>query len=74
MSWISRKKQYKTDYADELDSDMDWKTDILIFPGDAYPNRKVKLEDVDIKEESREKFEKMCDQHLKAFFLKTIRT
>ena len=62
-----RKKQYKTDYADEFDSDMDWETDFLISPGDVYPNRKVKLEDADIKEETREKFEEMCDRHPEAF-------
>ena len=61
------KKQYKTDYADEFDSDMDWETDFLISPGDVYPNRKVKLEDADIKEETREKFEEMCDRHPEAF-------
>ena len=67
MSEISRKNQYKTDYADEFDSDMDWETDFLISPGDVYPNRKVNLEDADIKEETREKFEKMCDRHPEAF-------
>ena len=46
---------------------MDWETDFLICPGDVYPNRKVKLEDPDIKEEIREKFEEMCDQHPEAF-------
>ena len=47
---ISRKNQYKTDYADESDCDMDFETDFLISPGDVYPNRKVKLEDVEISE------------------------
>ena len=46
---------------------MDWETDFLISPGDVYPNRKVKLEDADIKEETREKFEEMCDRHPEAF-------
>ena len=36
---ISCKNQYKTDYADESDSDMDFETDFLISPGDVYPNR-----------------------------------
>ena len=67
MSEISHKKQYKTDYADKFDSDMDWETDFLISPGDVYPNRKVKLKDADIKEETREKFEEMCDRHPEAF-------
>ena len=64
---ISCKNQYKTDYADESDSDMDFETDFLISPGDVYPNRKVKLEDAEIMEETRKKFEEMCDHHLEAF-------
>ena len=64
---ISYKNQYKTDYADKSDSDMDFETDFLISPGDVYPNRKVKLEDADITEETREKFEEMCDRHPEAF-------
>ena len=64
---ISCKNQYKTDYADESDSDMDFETDFLISPGDVYPNRKVKLEDAEISEETREKFEEMCDRHPEAF-------
>ena len=32
-----------------------------------YPNRKVKLEDADITEETRKKFEEMCDRHPEAF-------
>ena len=39
----------------------------MISPGDVYPNRKVKFEDADITEETREKFEEMCDHHLDAF-------
>ena len=39
----------------------------MISPGDVYPNRKVKLEDADITEETREKFEEMCIHHLEAF-------
>ena len=61
------KNQCKTDYADESDSDMDFETDFLISPGDVYPNRKVKLEDAEISEETREKFEEMCDHHPEAF-------
>ena len=67
MGKISRKNQYKTDYADESDSDMDFETDFLISPGDVYPNRKVKLEDAEISEETRKKFEEMCDRHPEAF-------
>ena len=32
-------------------------SDFLISPGDVYPNRKVKLEDADIKEATRVSFE-----------------
>ena len=39
----------------------------MISPGDVYPNRKVKLEDADITEETREKFEELCDRHPNAF-------
>ena len=44
----------------------------MISPGDVYPNRKVKLEDAEITEETRRKFEKMCDRHPEAF-LKNIK-
>ena len=64
---ISRKNQRKTDYADESDSDMDFETDFLISPGDVYPNRKVELEDAEISEETRKKFEEMCERHPEAF-------
>ena len=64
---ISRKNQYKTDYADEADSDMDFETDFLISPGDVYPNRKVELEDAEISEETKKKFEEMCERHPEAF-------
>ena len=37
------------------------------IPGDVYPNRKVKLEDAEITEETRKKFEEMCDHHPEAF-------
>ena len=42
-------------------------TDFLISPGDVYPNRKVKLEDAEITEETRRKFKDMCDHHPEAF-------
>ena len=64
---ISHKNQCKTDCADESDSDMDFETDFLISPGDVYPNRKVKLEDVEISKETRKRFEEMCDHHPEAF-------
>ena len=64
---ISRKNQCKTDNADESNSNMDFETDFLISPGDVYPNRKVKLEDAEISEETRKKFEEMCECHPEAF-------
>ena len=64
---ISRKKLDKTDHSDESNSEKDFETDFLISPGDVYPNRKVKLEDADITEETRGKFEEMCDHHPEAF-------
>ena len=60
-SEISRKNQCKTDYV------VDFETDFLISPGDVYPNRKVELEDAEISEETRKKFEEMCEHHPEAF-------
>ena len=42
-------------------------SDILISPGDVYPNRKVKLEDADIKDSTRVSFEVLCEQQHEAF-------
>ena len=64
---ISCKNQCKTDYPDDSNSDMDFETDFLISPGDVYPNRKVKLEDAEISEGTRKKFEEMCERHPEAF-------
>ena len=36
-------------------------SDFLISPGDIYPNRKVELEDADIKEATRVSFEALCE-------------
>ena len=41
--------------------------DFLISPGDIYPNRKVELEDADIKEVTRVSFEALCEQQHEAF-------
>ena len=41
--------------------------DFLISPGDVYPNRKVKLEDAEISEGTRKKFEEMCERHPEVF-------
>ena len=66
-SEISQQKPHKTDQADVSNSEKDFETDFLISPGDVYPNRKVKLEDADITEETKKAFEEMCDRHPKAF-------
>ena len=42
-------------------------SDFLISPGDVYPNRKVELEDADIKEATRVSFEALCEQQHDAF-------
>ena len=64
---ISHKELKKTDHSDESNSEEGFETDFLISPGDVYPNRKVKLEDADITEETRKKFEEMCERHPEAF-------
>ena len=42
-------------------------SDFLISPGDIYPNRKVELEDADIKKATRVSFEALCEQQHEAF-------
>ena len=42
-------------------------SDFLISPGDIYPNRKVELEDADIKEATKVSFEALCEQQHEAF-------
>ena len=42
-------------------------SDFLISPGDVYPNRKVELEDADIKDSTRVSFEMLCEQQHEAF-------
>ena len=64
---ILHKKPHKTGQLDECNGEKDFETDFLISPGDVYPNRRVKLEDADITEETREKFEEMCDRHPEVF-------
>ena len=66
-SEISQKKTDKTYHLDISNSEKDFKTDFLISPGDVYPNRKIKLEDADITEETKKMFEEMCDRHPEAF-------
>ena len=43
------------DHLDDSNSKIDFETDFLISPGDVYPNRKVKLKDADITEETTKK-------------------
>ena len=42
-------------------------SDFLISPGDIYLNRKVELEDADIKEATKVSFEVLCEQQHEAF-------
>ena len=42
-------------------------SDFLISPGDIYQNRKVELEDADIKESMKKNFELLCEQQHEAF-------
>ena len=42
-------------------------SDFLISPGNIYPNRKVELEDADIKDSTRVFFEVLCKQQHEAF-------
>ena len=42
-------------------------SDFLISPGDIYPNRKVELEDADIKDSTRVSFEVLCEEQHEAF-------
>ena len=42
-------------------------SDFLISPGDIYPNRKVELEDAEIKEATRISFEALCEHQQEAF-------
>ena len=67
MSEISQQKSHKRDHADVCNSEKDFETDFLISSGDVYPNRKVKLEDADITEETKKVFEEMCNRHPEAF-------
>ena len=42
-------------------------SDFLISPGDIYLNRKIELEDADIKEATRISFEALCEQQHEVF-------
>ena len=61
------KTTLKTDPKHEFSDKEGFNTNFLISLGNIYTNRKVKLEDTEIKPETREKFEEMCDRHAEAF-------
>ena len=42
-------------------------SDFIISPGDIYPNRKTELQDAEISSNTKEQFEKICQEHDKAF-------
>ena len=42
-------------------------SDFIISPGDIYPNRKTELEDAEISSKTKERFEKICREHDRAF-------
>ena len=42
-------------------------SDFLISPGDIYPNRKTNLDNADISEETRQKFDNICEERHEAF-------
>ena len=42
-------------------------SDFLISPGDIYPNRKTNLDDAEISEETRQKFDNICEERHEAF-------
>ena len=66
-SEILHEKSQDNDHCDGSNSEEGFETDFLISLGDVYPNRKVKLEDADISEETRREFEEMCSRHPEAF-------
>ena len=67
MGKISHEKAHENNHCDESNSEEDFETDFLLSPGDVYPNRKVKLKDAEISEETRRQFEEMCNRHPEAF-------
>ena len=64
---ISHEKAHENNYGDESNGEEDFEMDFLISPGVVFPNRKVRLEDVEISEETRRQFEEMCNRHPGAF-------
>ena len=66
-SEISRNKPQENELQSTSENKEDFETDFLISPGDVYPNRKVKLQDAEIANETKKLFEEMCDRHQEAF-------
>ena len=67
-------RKYKFGEDSQNSSNQQWcelseviESDFLISPGDIYPNRKVELEDADIKDSTRVSFEVLCEQQHEAF-------
>ena len=63
---LHKKAQENEQQANSRDGE-DFETDFLISPGDLYPNRKIKLQDAEITDETRKQFEEMCNRHPEAF-------
>ena len=66
-SEISHKKLQEKEQHVNSNEGKDFETVFLISPGDAYPNKKVKLQDAEITDETRRQFEEMCNRHPEAF-------
>ena len=66
-SEISHKKLQEKEQHVNSNEGKDFETDFLISPGDVYPNKKVKLQDAEITDETRRHFEEMCNRHPEAF-------
>ena len=69
-----KNNRWKEENTSSTQSDREWseineviKSDFLISPGDIYPNRKVELQDAPVTEETRKRFEDICDKHQEAF-------
>ena len=74
QSTNDRVKKHKFKEHSQNSSNQQWcelsevvESDFLISPGDVYPNRKVELEDADIKDTTRVSFEVLCEQQHEAF-------
>ena len=66
-SEISHNKPQESELHSSSKDEEDFETDFLISPGDVYPNRRVKLQDAEITDETRKRFEEMCNKHPEAF-------